>query len=263
MSGEGGRGARKVVTGALFLLVLGAAVTAVVIFREPLWEIFRNPEGLRRWVSSFGSLAPLVFMALQALQVVIFVIPGEVPQIAGGYLFGVWQGALLSVAGIGLGSSIGFALARLLGLPFVESLFGAQRIGRLRGLADSGRARIVFFLLFVIPGIPKDVLCYVAGLSAMRFPGFFLISMLGRLPGILGSAIMGDAAASEKWLLAGIVAGVAVLLFAVGYLLRERITGWVERLSGRSRGEKSDGADPGAHGGGGVGGASSGDSGAQ
>lgn len=228
--------ARRVISVLLFLLVVGAITAAVIIFRRELWAIFSAPERLREWVGSFGPLAPLVFIALQALQVVVFVIPGEVPQIAGGYLFGVLPGVALSVLGIAVGSSIAFLVARALGVPFVRALFSPQQVEKLRGLATSPRSRIVFFLLFVIPGIPKDILCYAAGLSAMRYLGFILVSMTGRLPGIVGSAVMGDAAAGKKWLLAGIVAGVALVLFLLGYFLRDRITGWIERLSGRSTG---------------------------
>jgi len=100
-------------------------------------------------------------------------------------------------------------------------------------LLVSRSARVIFFLLFLIPGIPKDILCYVAGLTPMRFPFFAAASTLGRLPGIAGSAIIGSAAASQKWLLTGIIAGVAVALFAAGFFLRSRIQRWVEKIAGR------------------------------
>jgi uncharacterized membrane protein YdjX (TVP38/TMEM64 family) len=232
--------ASRVVSIAVFVAVIGAAAAAVVVFRREIWDIFSAPERLRTWVLSFGPLAPLVFVGLQTLQVVVFVIPGEVPQIAGGYLFGVLQGVLLSVAGIGIGSSVSFLVARALGVPFVQALFPKGQVERLRSLASAPRSRIVFFLLFVIPGIPKDILCYVGGLSAMRFPGFILISMAGRIPGIVGSAVMGDAAAGKRWLLAGIVAAVALALFLVGYLLKDRIGAWLERFS-----RPPEGRDPG------------------
>jgi uncharacterized membrane protein YdjX (TVP38/TMEM64 family) len=224
---------KRLLSVLLFVLVFGGITAAAVVFRHELWALFTEPERLRAWVSSFHALAPLVFVGIQALQVVVFVIPGEVPQIAGGYLFGVLQGSLLSVAGIGIGSAICFWLARALGVPFVQAFFDAAQIGKLRSLADSPRSRIVFFLLFVIPGIPKDILCYVAGLSSMRFLGFFLISLAGRIPGIVGSALMGSAAAAARWRLALIVAGVAIALFVAGYLLRGRISERLERLARR------------------------------
>jgi uncharacterized membrane protein YdjX (TVP38/TMEM64 family) len=238
----GGRGApRRVVSVALVVAVVGAATAGVVGYRRELWELFSAPEKLRAWVSAFGVAAPLVFVGLQALQVVVFVIPGEVPQIAGGYLFGALPGAALSVAGIAAGSAASFWLARALGVPFVRALFDPKHVERLRSLAASPRSRIVFFLLFVIPGIPKDILCYAAGLSSMRFAAFMFASLLGRLPGILGSAVMGNAAAGRKWVVAGVVGGGALVLFVVGYALRDRIARWLERHARRPPGAGGEG----------------------
>jgi uncharacterized membrane protein YdjX (TVP38/TMEM64 family) len=146
----------------------------------------------------------------------------------------VWQGTALSVVGILLGSAVSFFLARALGTPFVTALFPREQVERVRTLLVSRSARVVFFLLFLIPGIPKDILCYVAGLTPMRFPFFAAVSTLGRLPGIIGSALIGSAAASQKWLLTGIIAAAAVALFAAGFFLRSRIQGWVERIAGKN-----------------------------
>jgi uncharacterized membrane protein YdjX (TVP38/TMEM64 family) len=226
-------GVRRILALAGFPLLLAAIAVPAVIWRRELWQLFSSTGGLRDWVASAGGLAPLVFVAVQALQVVVFVIPGEVPQIAGGYLFGPWLGTLLSLCGILAGSTLDFFLARLAGTPFVKALFPAERVDRLGRLLDSRGARVAFFLLFLIPGIPKDILCYVAGLSPMRFAFFATASMLGRLPGIVGSAFIGDAAAARRWpLVVGLGVG-AVALFAAGWLLRERIQGWVERLAER------------------------------
>ena len=220
-----------------FPLLLIAIAVAVVIWRRELWELFSSARRLREWVSGWGVAAPLVFVAVQALQVIVFVIPGEVPQIAAGYLFGAPLGAALSVAGILAGSAASFFLARLLGRPFVGALFSGPQIARIEKLLASRSARILFFLLFLIPGIPKDILCYVAGITSMGFAFFAAASTLGRLPGIVGSAIIGGAAAAERWVLMGILALAAVLLFGAGLLLRPRIQAWLERIAAKRRGE--------------------------
>jgi uncharacterized membrane protein YdjX (TVP38/TMEM64 family) len=227
--------ARRIIALAGFPLLFAAIAAPVAIWHRELWQLFSSTAGLREWVASTGALAPLVFVAVQALQVVVFVIPGEVPQIAGGYLFGPWLGTLLSLCGILAGSVVDFFLARFAGMPFVRALFPADQVDRISRLLGSRGARIAFFLLFLIPGIPKDILCYVAGLSPMRFPFFAGVSTLGRLPGIIGSAFIGNAAAARRWpLVIGLGAG-AVVLFAGGWLLREPIQRWIERLAGRRR----------------------------
>ena len=221
---------RVISIGALPIFIIIVTIL-LLLYRDEVWRVFSSPERIEAAVDSWGYLAPLAFILVQIIQVVVFVIPGEIPQIAGGYLFGVAGGAAYSVIGILIGSSFNFLLARWLGLPFVKSLFSEARIRSFENIAHSSRAQIGFFLLFVIPGIPKDVLCYVAGLSPLRFGAFLLISTLGRLPGIVGSAAMGDAAASSRWLLAGIIMGIALVLFFIGLIYRERVHGFIERFA--------------------------------
>jgi uncharacterized membrane protein YdjX (TVP38/TMEM64 family) len=226
--------AKNILALAAFPLVIAVIAVPVIIWRDALWHLFTSPRELRDWVAAWGIWAPVVFIGLQALQVIVFMIPGEVPQIAGGYLFGAWQGTLLSVVGILIGSAASFFLARALGRPFVAALFPAPQVEKIEKLLVSRSARIVFFLLFLIPGIPKDVLCYVAGLTPMGFPFFIGASTLGRLPGIAGSAIIGNAAASSKWVLAAVVGAAATALFVAGFFLRPKIQEWLERVARKS-----------------------------
>ena len=225
---------RRAVALLAYPLLFAAIFAVTLVYRQEIWALATAPEELRDWVRAFGVTAPLIFIAVQVVQVVIFIIPGEVPQIASGYLFGVAAGMALTSAGIAIGSSLAFLASRLLGTEFLRALLPADQLDRLGTVAGSPRATATFFLFFLIPGIPKDILCYVAGLSSMRFTVFILISTVGRLPGIVGSVVMGDAAAGERWLFAGIIFGVALLLFGIGFLLRKPLTALLERFaSGR------------------------------
>lgn len=218
-----------------FPAVIIATIAAALVFREELALIFASPARLKRWVDQWGWVSPLVFFGLQILQVIVFIIPGEVPQIAGGYLFGVVPGLVYSLAGITAGSAFNYGVAKLLGVPFVERVFSRPRLERFEHIIKSPKAIDVFFLLFLIPGIPKDILCYVAGLSQLRFGAFLLISMAGRLPGILGSVLIGSAAADERWIMSGIFLLVAVLFFLAGMVFRDRLFRFVISLSRRAR----------------------------
>ncbi len=226
---------RRILTSALLLVLVAAVTVPVIVWRAELWKVFTSLDRLREWVSGWGASAPLVYIAVQAFQIVIFVIPGELVQIAGGYLFGAVSGALLAVAGTVLGATICFFLARLLGKPFVASVVPRQRMESVEKLLASPGARSVFFLLYLIPGIPKDVLGYVAGLSPFSYPFFIAVSTLGRLPGLIGSAVIGGAAAASRWVVLGVVSGAAVILFAAGLILRPRIQAWMERLAERRK----------------------------
>lgn len=223
--------ARRVLALLAYPLLFAAMVVLILVFREQLWAVATAPDELREWVRGFGVVAPLVFIAVQVVQVVIFVVPGEVPQIASGYLFGIAGGLALTSVGIALGSGLAFLASRLLGTEFLSAILPAEKLDRLRRVAASPRATITFFLFFLIPGIPKDLLCYVAGLSRMRFTVFIAISTVGRLPGIVGSVVMGDAAAGQRWLFAGVVMAIAVVLFGLGVLFRKRLTALLERFA--------------------------------
>jgi uncharacterized membrane protein YdjX (TVP38/TMEM64 family) len=216
-----------------FPLLILVLLAAAFFGRSWLWSVFESPQRLRAAVEGFGWWGPAVFIALQVLQVVVFVIPGEIAQIAGGYLFGAWAGTLLSVVGIGLGSALNFFLARSLGTRFVAGLFGAEKLARFGAITKSGRSEAAFFLLFVIPGLPKDLLCFVAGLSPIPPFTFLAVSVIGRLPGVIGSSVMGAAAESGSRGLFLAIATVASLLFLAGLAFKDKLHDWAVAVADR------------------------------
>jgi uncharacterized membrane protein YdjX (TVP38/TMEM64 family) len=218
--------------------LLGLCLAGLTFFCVRFWpdimRVVASPQAIEDWLAGFGIWAPLVFIAVQFIQVVVFVIPGEVPQLAGGFLFGIGGGWLYSMIGIGLGSGFAFLVARKLGLAFVTRLFGATQVGRFEGFISSSRAMVGFFLLFLIPGIPKDILCYVAGLSRIPLGWFMAISLLGRIPALLGSVILGHAAAEQDWRLLIAVSVIASVLFVLGVVFRAKIHDRITALTHRS-----------------------------
>jgi len=217
---------------ALVLGLLALAVVGLLVWVGPwLWEEFRDPGRIRDWLRGFGPAAPLVFVGLQILQVVVFVLPGEITQIAGGWLFGFTAGSALSLLGILVGSAIAFGLTRWLGVGFVHRIAGPEAVTKFDGLMASPKFVGSLFLFFLIPGIPKDVLCYVAGLSRVKFLPFLVLSGLARLPGIFGSSLMGKAVFEGNWLLLAGVAGAAALLFGLGWWFKDPIFRWVEAVA--------------------------------
>lgn len=220
----------KIAVGVLFPLFIVAVVVLAIVFRSSWMAFFSSRTDVQEWIASYGAVAPLIYIAVQVFQVVIFIVPGEVIQITGGYLFGIGLGTLYSLIGITVGSGIDFYMARLLGRSFVEGVFGENQVARFDAFTSSRGPQTAFFLLFVIPGIPKDVLVYVAGISRMRFGQFLLVTMAGRLPGILGSAVIGDSVAAGRWVLGAVIFGVSCLLFVLGVVFRRRLVLWVQRV---------------------------------
>ena len=145
-----------------------------------------------------GVWAPLVFIGIQALQVIVAPIPGEVTGFFGGFVFGQWVGLAYSMVGLSLGSFLAFAVGRWLGTAFVQRLVSPAVWHRL-GFVVEAEGAIVCFILYLIPGFPKDVLCYLFGLSPMPFWVFALTSTTGRLPGTWVLSAQGAAVLGAAW----------------------------------------------------------------
>ena len=180
---------------------------------------------LKHTLRDAGILAPLIFIGLQALQVVIAPIPGELTGILGGYLFGEWMGLFYSTIGLTVGSVAAFAVGRWLGARYVQRLVSPD-IWRKLGFIIEAEGTILCFVIFLIPGLPKDMTCYLFGLSPMPFWVFAIISTLGRIPGTWVLSAQGAHTASgdyvEVILLTAIVVAVALPL----YYHRERLVRW-------------------------------------
>ena len=137
---------------------------------------------LKRPCGSGASCAPVIFMLLQALQVIISPIPGEATGILGGYLFGQWLGLLYSTIGLTVGSVVAFWIGRWLGAHYVKNLVSAETWDRL-GFIVEAEGAVLCFIIYLIPGLPKDIVCYLFGISPMPLWVFALVSGLGRIPG--------------------------------------------------------------------------------
>ena len=219
-------------TSWVLLIMTALLLISLAAFTAPFWwPVFEDPQIVRSWLTSLGVWAPAVYVLLQALQIVVFVIPGEVTQIAAGWAFGFGWGSALSVIGAVIGSAAAFGLARLFGVGLVHRLAGVAAVAKFDRLMESPRFIGSIFLLFLIPGVPKDILCYVAGLSSLKFLPFIILSTVARLPGIFGSSLMGKALFQGDWPLLAGVAGAALVLFGVGWWFREGIFRLIERFT--------------------------------
>jgi uncharacterized membrane protein YdjX (TVP38/TMEM64 family) len=186
------------------------------------WHFFSNQERVNKFVISFGSYAPLVFIGLQILQVLFAPIPGEFTSFVGGYVFGNIPGLIYSTVGLILGSLFAFLIARGVGMAFVRRFMGQELLGKFEYLVERHGAFITF-ILFLIPGIPKDFLCYLLGLSPMHVLTFLVISSIGRIPGTLLLTMQGSSVRSEHYRAAFIILGVILLFIVLAVIYRDRI----------------------------------------
>jgi uncharacterized membrane protein YdjX (TVP38/TMEM64 family) len=228
----------RIILAAVFL---GAVVIASIKLTPAITRLVKSREAFEKFVASYGSVSTLVYILIQAIQVIVFVIPGELVQIAGGYIFGTGLGALFSVAGILLGTVVGFFAARLLGYALVKAFVSPKKLEQFGFLINNPKSEIAMFILFLVPGIPKDSLVYISGLTPVRPLRFFLISMIARFPGLWGSAYIGANLQERDYLPVWILSGAALVLFVAGVLMRDKIINWLHRLRHHGPDDPADG----------------------
>jgi uncharacterized membrane protein YdjX (TVP38/TMEM64 family) len=185
-------------------------------------RLYKDHEFFHESLQALGWLAPVAFILLQALQVVVSPIPGEATGLLGGYLFGLTRGFIYSTVGLTLGTVAAFALGRWLGARVLARLVSGHMEERFRFILEVEGA-ILAFVIYLIPGFPKDALSYVFGISPMPAWIFVLVSTLGRMPGTWVLSAQGARAATGQYVeLALLTAGVAAVVLPL-YYYRHRI----------------------------------------
>jgi uncharacterized membrane protein YdjX (TVP38/TMEM64 family) len=202
-------------------------------FREAL-RFFSSKKRLNDFIASFGFYAPLVFISLQILQVVVAPIPGELTGFIGGYVFGFGPGLAYSTVGLTLGSVFAFLVSRRLGRAFVRRFVGQEVMAKFEHLMERQGA-FFSFIFFLIPGLPKDYFCYLLGLSPMHIFTFFVISTLGRFPGTLLLTMQGQAVRSENYRGFFLVLGLAFISIVLAVIYRDRIEDWLKIKKAKQR----------------------------
>ncbi len=212
-------------------------------------EIF-EPGGLNRVIEDVreaGVFGFLILLAIQFLQIVVAFIPGEVVQVAAGMIYGPWLGMLVVLVGCVISSAFVFMLVHKLGAPFVQAMVPEKYMGKFRAFEGSGKLNIIVFILFLIPGMPKDVFTYLVPLTHMPMRTFLLLANIARVPGVLVSTyaasglVQGDIAQSVIiFLVTGGIAVVCILFY-------DKIMKAIERATGKSHLELRDYEQPEKH----------------
>ena len=208
----------------LAILVFIAFMVLITIFvGGPIIEFAEDPEQFRLWVDSAGIWGRIVFVGMVVLQVLVAFIPGEPIELVAGYAFGFWEGTILTMGGFLIGSWIVFALVRRFGRKLVEVFFSKDKLEQIKFLQNPKKTKIITFILMVIPGTPKDMLSYFAGLTKLTTTQWLAIVAVGRLPSLVTSTLTGAAAGEENYLLSAITLAVTLLISAAGILYYRHI----------------------------------------
>jgi uncharacterized membrane protein YdjX (TVP38/TMEM64 family) len=213
---------RIALSGIILMILLMLAIFWFV--GRPLLQFVSQPERFRAWVDSHGLWGRLAFVGMMILQVFIAVIPGEPLEIGAGYAFGAVEGTLLCMLGIAIGSALVFAFVRKFGVKAVEVFFTRQKIDSIQFLQNTKKLNLLVFIIFFIPGTPKDILTYFVGLTKMRFLMWIAISSVARIPSIITSTISGNALGMGNRGFAVLVFVITLALSATGLLIYNRLS---------------------------------------
>ena len=172
-------------------------------------------EQLVEWMRRDGIAGPLICIGIQFLQVVVFAIPGEITQFAAGYVFGAGWGFFYSIIGILCGAAFDFGFAKAVGRPVVERMIGSEQLARIDEALQSRKGHVAIFVLFLLPGTPKDAMSYAAGLSPLGLGRFLALSVPARAPALMASTLFGSQAYDRNFT-AMLWIGLSVVLVLAG-----------------------------------------------
>lgn len=214
-----------ILKGAIIAVLAVVVVLLCIRYLVPLSRLLMTETGraeICSRVESYGMFAPLIFMLLMALQIVIAFIPGGPLELVGGMLFGGVLGLLVTTAGAFVGTLAVYALVRRFGKPLVDFFVPEEKASKFKILQDEEKLSFWVFFLFLIPGIPKDLLTYLVPLTKMRGRDFLVLSTLARFPSLAASVLIGDSLSDGRYWLSVIICVLAAVLSFAGYQLKKR-----------------------------------------
>jgi uncharacterized membrane protein YdjX (TVP38/TMEM64 family) len=211
----------KRLTFRILFLFLFIALSAYIFIHYDLYMLFRDKDKLLNFIRSY-PYDQVIFILVQIIQVVAAPIPGELTGIIGGYLYGPFWGTLYSTIGLTLGSWFAFMLARFFGEPLIENVVKKEVFEKFDHFMEH-KGLLVSFLLFLIPGFPKDYLCYIMGVSRIPTGTFIIISTAGRIFGTIMLSIFGNVARNGQYTLLTVIFVLGVVIFVAAYYYHDKL----------------------------------------
>lgn len=215
---------RKLLIYKILLALLGIFTIILVIKYLPrIIELTVSLDKFRDYIVSLGRIGSIVFIFFQILQTVIAPIPGEVIQVAGGYIYGVPLGIIYTTLGMLVGAIIAFYFTRLIGGSFIQKLLKRKNSQWMKNIMDSKKFSVILFIVFLVPGLPKDFLIYVAGLTPIKPLRFFGILLVSRFPWLLASVSIGSNLHYGNYVSTMVVSFIALISFILGIVYKDKL----------------------------------------
>ncbi len=207
---------------SVIVLVAVFAFSTIVIGPK-LIDTVKEPEKFKAFIDDNLAVGIIVFLAIQIFQVFFALIPGEPIELFAGYAFGGIFGTALCLAGVLLASACVFLLTRKFGKKFTYIIFAEDKLAKLKFLQSEKKLELTVFILFFIPGTPKDLLTYVAGLTKIEIKRFLAISTVARIPSVISSCLAGHSLMEENYIQSAIIFGVTAAISLIGIIVYKKI----------------------------------------
>ena len=195
---------------AVLLLLAGLAR----LIGPPLMDAVRNKESFRLWIDAQGPWKYLIMVGIMTAQIIVALVPGAPVEMAAGYAFGLWGGVGLCLIGTAIGNAIVILLTRVFGMRMVRLFMDDDKILALtqKLTREQKRMDLMVFVLFLIPGTPKDLMTYVAGLLPIPLARYLILTSTARIPSMIGNALGGSMLGRQNYRAAMITMAVVVLI---------------------------------------------------
>ena len=212
----------------LIMFILGIPVY-MYFFHHDFITGFKSVDDVTVFLAKYEAASSFIYIGLQIAQVIISIIPAQFFNLASGYIFGFMYGYLLSIAGVTAGTAVTFFLARVLGKDAIYLLFGEKKITKYITDLNSRRALFIIFVIYLIPGLPKDLMGYAVGLSRIKFLPFLALSLIGRTPAMMTTIMAGSML--DKGNYTGVIAlsVIAAVICISVFIFRKRILAGIDK----------------------------------
>lgn len=207
---------KKILLG-IFIIVILLLLTFLI--GKPILNLANDTEKLKAIIDNNWLLGRLLYITLCIVQVLLALIPSEALEVGGGYIFGYVESTILCLIGISIGSALVIILTKKFGRKFVNLFYSDEKIDSIKIFKNEKRLSGLVFILFLIPGTPKDVMTYVVGLTKLKVSTYLLLTSIARIPSIIISTIAGSMLADDNYHMALLFFTISAVTGIIGFLV--------------------------------------------
>ena len=208
-------------------LIITALTVALAVNLFPLVLSLKDESGresFRAVIDSLGPIGILLMLLLQTAQIIVAIVPGEPIELLLGMMYGTVGGLLVSLLGIAIGQTAVFLLVKRYGISFAMRFVNVKEFEKLKFLQAPEKRDSLVFLLFFIPGTPKDILTYFAPFTGIPYLRFLILSLFARIPSVVSSTWAGSSISDGAFIKTLVIFALTGILGLAGILINARIT---------------------------------------